>query len=218
MHGEAGLAAARRATEIFFGAEIASLTDAQLGQIFADVPSKQLPRRRSAAGCRLSTPVRSGLAKSKGEARRTVAQGGAYVNNRRVDDVERKLTAADLASETVMVLRSGKKKYALLRFRVMALASCDSTPCRRASRRRPAHLAWPASTAVQPARLVPEFVTCRGRRPVGRRRAIRACCDRPHRRRRRRQGGGGDGGGARAALGAEMLAAKSVTGWVNVPG
>ena len=49
-------------------------------------------------------------------ARRTVTQGGAYVNNRRVDDVERKLTSADLASETVVVLRSGKKKYALLRF------------------------------------------------------------------------------------------------------
>jgi tyrosyl-tRNA synthetase len=38
------------------------------------------------------------------------------VNNRVRGDVETKLTAADLASETVMVLRSGKKKYALLRF------------------------------------------------------------------------------------------------------
>jgi hypothetical protein len=30
--------------------------------------------------------------------------------------VETCLTAADLASPTIMVLRSGKKKYALLRF------------------------------------------------------------------------------------------------------
>jgi tyrosyl-tRNA synthetase len=45
-----------------------------------------------------------------------VEQGGAYVNNRRVDSPDRRLTTADLASETVMVLRSGKKKYALLRF------------------------------------------------------------------------------------------------------
>ena len=60
--------------------------------------------------------VAAGLAKSKGDARRTVEQGGAYVNNRRVDGVDARLTAADLASETVMVLRSGKKKYALLRF------------------------------------------------------------------------------------------------------
>jgi tyrosyl-tRNA synthetase len=60
--------------------------------------------------------VEAGLASSKGEARRTVSQGGAYVNNRRVDAVDATLSQADLASETVMVLRSGKKKYALLRF------------------------------------------------------------------------------------------------------
>jgi tyrosyl-tRNA synthetase len=60
--------------------------------------------------------VAAGLAKSKGEARRIFEQGGGYVNNRRVAGLETQLTAADLASETVMVLRSGKKKYALLRF------------------------------------------------------------------------------------------------------
>ena len=56
------------------------------------------------------------LAASKGEARRLVTQGGAYINNRRESDAARQLTAADLASETTMVLRTGKKKYALLRF------------------------------------------------------------------------------------------------------
>jgi tyrosyl-tRNA synthetase len=45
-----------------------------------------------------------------------VQQGGAYVNNRRVTEIERQLTSADLASESVLVLRSGKKNYALLRF------------------------------------------------------------------------------------------------------
>jgi tyrosyl-tRNA synthetase len=59
--------------------------------------------------------VESGLAKSKGDARRTIEQGGAYVNNRPRNDVNTKLTTADLASETVLVLRSGKKKYALVR-------------------------------------------------------------------------------------------------------
>ncbi|NLE37498.1 MAG: tyrosine--tRNA ligase, partial [Pirellulaceae bacterium] len=58
----------------------------------------------------------AGLAKSKGEARRTIEQGGAYINNRRIENVDQRLTRADLASETVMVLRSGKKRYALLRF------------------------------------------------------------------------------------------------------
>jgi tyrosyl-tRNA synthetase len=60
--------------------------------------------------------VEAGLVKSKGDARRQIQQGGAYVNNRRVDAIDRQLTAAELASETVMVLRLGKKRYALLRF------------------------------------------------------------------------------------------------------
>jgi tyrosyl-tRNA synthetase len=117
IHGEPGLAAARKATEVFFGAEIENLTDAQLGDIFADVPSVTLPRDRlGGEGLPLVDAfVETGLAKSKGEARRTIAQGGAYVNNRPRTDGETKLTAADLASETVLVLRSGKKKYALIR-------------------------------------------------------------------------------------------------------
>ncbi|MFO0896790.1 MAG: tyrosine--tRNA ligase [Pirellulales bacterium] len=118
VHGGEGLASAKRATEIFFGAEIAALSDAQLGQIFADVPSKELPRARlEGDGLNIADAlVEAGLSKSKGEARRAVQQGGAYANNRRVTEIERQLTAADLASESVLVLRSGKKNYALLRF------------------------------------------------------------------------------------------------------
>ena len=88
VHGLEGLQTAERATEIFFGAEISELDDL----------------------------VESGLSKSKGDARRTISQGGAYINNRRVEGVETTLTAANLASETTLILRSGKKNYALLRF------------------------------------------------------------------------------------------------------
>ena len=119
VHGDDGLNAAWRATEIFFGAEIGVLDDAQLGEIFADVPSRELPRARlDGSGLNIQDAlVEAGLAKSKSDARRTVEQGGAYVNNRRIEAIATQLTAAHLASETVMVLRSGKKKYALLRFR-----------------------------------------------------------------------------------------------------
>ena len=119
IHGDEGLKTAVRATEIFFGAEIGALSDAQLGEIFADVPSRELPRTRlEGEGLNIvDALVEAGLAKSKGDARRTVEQGGAYVNNRRVDGLDAKLGPRELASETIMVLRSGKKKYALLRFR-----------------------------------------------------------------------------------------------------
>lgn len=117
VHGQEGLATARRATEIFFGAEVTGLDDRTLGQIFADVPAGELPKA-GLGGDGLpivDALVAAGLAKSKGDARRTVEQGGAYVNNRKVEGLDRALSPADLASETVIVLRSGKKRYALLR-------------------------------------------------------------------------------------------------------
>jgi tyrosyl-tRNA synthetase len=118
VHGAAGLAKAQRATEILFGAEIDKLSDEELGEIFADVPSRELPRSSlDGAGLNIiEALVAGGLAKNKSDARRTIEQGGAYVNNRRVEQIDAQLSAAHLASQSVMVLRSGKKKYALLRF------------------------------------------------------------------------------------------------------
>lgn len=118
VHGQEGLVTAQRATKVFFGEEIKDWTDAQLVDIFADVPSSQLPADRLAGdGLNvLDALVEAGLAKSKGEGRRLVQQGGVYINNHRCEGIETSLTAARLASETVIVLRTGKKKYALLRF------------------------------------------------------------------------------------------------------
>ena len=117
VHGAAGLAAARQATEIFFGAEIASLDDAALAEIFADVPSHTFPRAVLDAGLPLVEALKAtGLAPSASAARRTIEQGGVAVNNRRVADVGHRLTGADLAGATTLVLRSGKKSYALARF------------------------------------------------------------------------------------------------------
>jgi len=117
VHGNEGLSAAKKATEIFFGGEIAALDDLSLCSIFADVPSKELSKQRLSEGLPLTDAlVESGLASTKNEARRTIQQGGAYINNRPMSDVNAVLTAEHLASESVLVLRSGKKKYALLRF------------------------------------------------------------------------------------------------------
>ncbi len=117
IHGEDGLKKAAQAKEILFGGEIRNLSDSDLGQIFNDVPNCSLSFSALDEGLTLiDAMVQSSLSKSKGEARRTIEQGGGYVNNQRVEDVSRGLTRADLASETVIVLRSGKRKYALLKF------------------------------------------------------------------------------------------------------
>jgi len=55
----------------------------------------------------------SRLAKSKGEARRLITQGGVYVNDRRVTDVDQRLQPEDWRG-TKLVLRKGKKDYHVL--------------------------------------------------------------------------------------------------------
>ena len=56
--------------------------------------------------------VAAGLAKSKGEARRTVAEGGAYLNNARVEDPDQVPGPDDLIGGRWLVLRRGKKNFA----------------------------------------------------------------------------------------------------------
>lgn len=56
--------------------------------------------------------VSAGLAKSKGEARRTVAEGGAYLNNQRVEDPDLRPGTGDLVAGSWLVLRRGKKNFA----------------------------------------------------------------------------------------------------------
>ena len=116
IHGESGLAAALKATDIFFGAEIDKLQDAELTQIFADVPSYSVAENQleNDGFPLVDALVLSGLAKSKGEARRNIEQGGVYVNNRKREGIDSVLTREDLASETMIVLRRGRKNYALL--------------------------------------------------------------------------------------------------------
>ena len=59
--------------------------------------------------------VKAGLAKSKSEARRQIEQGGVYVNQQRVKDVDRKLDPSDWLAGGNLLLRKGKKDYGLLR-------------------------------------------------------------------------------------------------------
>ena len=118
IHGDEGLVTATRASEILFGGEIGEATDKSLGSIFADVPSNEVQRSvLEGDGYWIVEALQAtSLVKSGGEARRAIKEGGVYVNNIRATDEKKRLTCDDLASETVMVFRRGKRKYALLKF------------------------------------------------------------------------------------------------------
>ena len=139
VHGEEGLRTAQTATTGFVGfrawlkdRELRGAAPAENGPsdkgfrrwlsnrelLDAMLPIRELPRHRlSGDGLWIVDAfVESGLCKTKNEARRVITQGGAYVNECRVEGIEMKLTPTDLASESTIILRSGKKNYALLRF------------------------------------------------------------------------------------------------------
>ena len=90
------------------------LTDRDLKDIFADVPSFTVSKESLALGWKITEAMTAaGAAKSKGEAVRLIAGGGVYLNNHRVEAADALLRREDLASETMFVLRVGKKSYFL---------------------------------------------------------------------------------------------------------
>jgi tyrosyl-tRNA synthetase len=119
VHGEDGLAAAARATEVLFGDKpYEGLSDEELGDAFDEAPTVELTRSRLDRGIGLlELMTEAGASKSNGEARRLVDQGAVRINNVRESDSSREVTADDLAGETTLVLQVGKKRHYLARFR-----------------------------------------------------------------------------------------------------
>jgi tyrosyl-tRNA synthetase len=117
VHGQDALVASQRATQAMFGGELSGLDEATLEDVFSEVPSSLLSRE-VLSGDRLLVDalVECGVFASKGEARRMVANGGLYLNNRRIDAEDTKLTEQALISKHIAVVRKGKKNYHLLRF------------------------------------------------------------------------------------------------------
>ena len=118
VHGEAEADQAERAATALFSEAVADLDEATLLDVFAEAPSTTLPRSAlDGEGLPLVDALaRSGLRPSRSAARQTVEQGGAYVNNRREADVDRRLSAADLLHDRYVILRRGKRDHHLLRF------------------------------------------------------------------------------------------------------
>ncbi len=105
------------ATSLCHGAAAAHEARAAARAAFGDggdlraVPSTTVERARLGAGIGvLDLFVECGLTASKGEARRLVQQGGAYVNDAVVTEDARKVDAADVRDGAIM-LRAGKKKH-----------------------------------------------------------------------------------------------------------
>jgi tyrosyl-tRNA synthetase len=111
VHGESNTEAVQVASQALFGrAELTDLDEGTLAAALSETTVAQFD-----AG---STPtivellVATGLSESNKAARRTVGEGGAYVNNQKVTAEDWQPTTADLLHGAWLVVRRGKKNLA----------------------------------------------------------------------------------------------------------
>ena len=109
VHGPAATAAAAEASAILFGGSPAGASQQALEFLAGEVPTSSFVPGADLAHALAATPLASSLS----DARRTIAQGAAYVNGEPARE-DRPLSEADLLHGRWLVLRRGKRTYHLL--------------------------------------------------------------------------------------------------------
>lgn len=106
VHGGEAAEAVEQASRALFGrADLQGLSATVLGQAVAELAPVTLP----AGSAVVDALVATGLAQSKAAARRTIAEGGAYLNNVKVTDAEECLTDGHLLHDRWALLRRGRR-------------------------------------------------------------------------------------------------------------
>jgi tyrosyl-tRNA synthetase len=114
VHGEEGLATALKVTAAALPGSTASLDFDTLQEIKADIASVALSQEEILGKKITEALVVAQLASSKGEASRLIKNGGAYLNNAKVIEVERSIEHEDLIGGVFLLLSSGKKNRVLI--------------------------------------------------------------------------------------------------------
>ncbi|RKS67868.1 tyrosyl-tRNA synthetase [Actinomadura pelletieri DSM 43383] len=108
VHGADETARVMAASRALFGQGVLEeLDERTLQAALAEVPRAEVPPGELPTVVDLLAA--SGLCKSKSEARRAIAQGGAYLNNRKVESEDAVPAASDLLHGRFLVLRRGKR-------------------------------------------------------------------------------------------------------------
>ena len=112
VHGEEGLASAKRITETFFRGSIMDLSADELRAGLSDAPKCAVEEGLGL----ISAMVRAGASKSNSEARKLIQQGSVQVNGVRVTDIGAVLTREEAIDHDFTILKKGKKNYYVLTF------------------------------------------------------------------------------------------------------
>jgi tyrosyl-tRNA synthetase len=114
VHGEEALKQAIKISEALFSGSISDLTADEIKQGFKDVPSFEFEGEEVAL---VELLVMSKIVPSKRQAREDVSNGAIYINGERVQDVTKVLTKEDRIEGQFTVIRRGKKKYYLIKYK-----------------------------------------------------------------------------------------------------
>jgi tyrosyl-tRNA synthetase len=116
VHGQAALDAALKASAILFGAEIGDTSEDVFRDVVGEIPTQSVSSAQLAApGLGLTDAlVLAGLSQSKGQAKKDIEGGGVYINNVKCAALAKTLTSADLLFGKHILLRKGKRTYAVL--------------------------------------------------------------------------------------------------------
>ncbi|MDE3067109.1 MAG: tyrosine--tRNA ligase [Verrucomicrobiota bacterium] len=116
IHGPSATAEAVRASEILFGGNLDGVPETTFAEIVGEVPTKQIEKSRlDGAGLPLvELLIHAGLSPSKSQARKDIEGGGVNVNNVREASATRAVTSNDLLFGKHLLLRKGRKNYAVV--------------------------------------------------------------------------------------------------------
>ncbi len=115
VHGPEALAAVQAASRALFGGgDLADVPPATLDAALRETGGAELRVGPEGVGV-VDVLVASGLAASKGAARRTIAEGGASINNRRLSDADAVVRVGDALPGGWLVVRRGRRAVAGVR-------------------------------------------------------------------------------------------------------
>lgn len=110
VHGRPEREAAELAGRALFGrGDLAELPDSTLTAVMSEVQAAEIAPTDGQLPLVADVLAASGVVSSKSAARRAIAEGGAYLNNQKVTDVETRLTNDDLLAGRWVLLRRGKR-------------------------------------------------------------------------------------------------------------
>lgn len=116
IHGHQAAQEAFRASQILFGGFLGGVKEETFNEILGEVPTKEIGKLKlRGAGIPLvELLVHAGLCSSKGQARKDIEGGGVNINNVRETNFQRAVTSDDLLFGKHILLRKGKKNYAVV--------------------------------------------------------------------------------------------------------